>query len=376
MSSAAPNPILELRKLGQSVWLDDIGRGMLEDGSLARLIRDDGIAGLTSNPAIFAHAIMSDARYGRRIAQLLPTVSSGLALYEELALEDLKDAAGLLRPLYDSSSGGEGFVSMEVSPHLADDSAGSGKEAQRLWKRLAIPNAFIKIPGTEAGLPAIRDSIAAGININVTLLFSPERYRSVASAYMQGLEKRAAAGQPLAKVASVASFFLSRIDTAVDKLLDALAGRGQPAARSLRGKAAIASACRAYEIYEEMLATPQWQALAARGARPQRLLWASTSTKDPSYSPIKYVEELVVPDTVNTMPLETIDAYRRTGRPELRLERHIAEASDVREGLERLDVDFEVVAQQLEREGVAKFIEPFDKLQQWLEKQRHGQRSA
>ncbi len=376
MNAPAPNPMLELRKLGQSAWLDDISRGMLEDGSLARLIHEDGIAGLTSNPAIFANSMMKDPKYAQPIAQLLPTVSSALALYEELALGDLRNAAGLLRRLYDSSSGRDGFVSMEVSPHLADDSAGSLREAQRLWQRLELPNSFIKIPGTEAGLPVIRDLIGAGINVNVTLLFSPERYRAVARAYMQGLGKRATAGQPLESVASVASFFLSRIDTAVDKQLDTLAARGQPAARILRGKAAIASACRAYEIYEELLASTQWQGLAERGARPQRLLWASTSTKDPSYSPIKYVEELVVPDTVNTMPLETINAYRRTGRPELRLERHIAEASDVREGLERLDVDLEAVAQQLEREGVAKFIEPFDKLQQWLENQRRDRRSS
>lgn len=376
MNAPLPNPLLELRKLGVSVWLDDIGRGMLNDGSLARLIHDDGIAGLTSNPSIFAHSMMKDATYGQRIAQLLPTVSSALALYEELALEDLRDAAQLLRPLYDSSSGADGFVSLEVSPHLAYDTAGSVKDAQRLWGRLEIPNAFIKIPGTEAGLPAIRDLIAAGINVNITLLFSPERYRAVAAAWMQGLDKRVAAGQPIDRVASVASFFLSRIDTAVDKQLDALAGRGQPAARALRGKAAIASACRAYEIFEETIASSQWQALAARGARPQRLLWASTSTKDPSYSPIKYVEELVVPDTVNTMPAETINAYRRLGRPELRLERHIAEAADVREGLERLDIDMEAVAQQLEREGVAKFIEPFDKLQQWLEDKRRAQRPS
>ena len=376
MTAAAPNPLLELRKLGQSAWLDDISRGMLDDGSLARLIRDDGIAGLTSNPSIFAHSIMKDPKYAQPIAQLLPKVSSGMALYEELALHDLRDAAALLRPLYDSSAGGDGFVSMEVSPHLADDSAGSLSEARRLWERLRLANAFIKIPGTQAGLPVIRDLIASGINVNVTLLFSPERYRAVVQAYIGGLTRRAAAGQPLDTVASVASFFLSRIDSAVDGLLDGLAGRGQPAARALRGKAAIASACRAYEIYEELLAGDAWQSLAARGARPQRLLWASTSTKDPSYSPVKYVEELVVPDTVNTMPLETLNTYRRSGRPELRLERHIAEAADVREGLERLDLDLEAVAQQLEREGVAKFIEPFDKLQQWLENQRPGRKSS
>jgi transaldolase len=370
------NPLLELRQLGESAWLDDIGRGMLEDGSLARLIRDDGISGVTSNPAIFARSMTTDARYAGAIAQLLPRLSSSMALYEELALEDVQAAAALLRPLYDKTSAGDGYVSMEVSPHLAYDGAGSLAEAQRLWKRLQLANALIKIPGTEAGLPVIRDLIAAGINVNVTLLFSPERYRAVARAYMEGLERRAAARAPLATVASVASFFLSRIDTAVDKLLDALAGRGQPAARALRGKAAIASACRAYEIFEELTAGSQWQALAAQGARPQRLLWASTSTKDPSYSPVKYVEELVVPGTVNTMPLETLNAYRRLGRPELRLERHIAEACDTREALERLDIDLEAVAQQLEREGVAKFVEPFDMLQRWLEDKRRSQRPS
>jgi transaldolase len=376
MNGAVPNPLLELRKLGESAWLDDISRGMLEDGSLERLIREDGVGGLTSNPAIFANSMMHDQHYARPIAQLLPTVSSALALYEELAIEDLRSAARLLRPLYDSTGGGDGYVSLEVSPHLADDSAASLREAQRLWRRLNLPNALIKIPGTEAGLPVIRELIASGVNVNVTLLFSPERYRAVARAYMEGLAARAAAGQGLATVASVASFFLSRIDSAVDKILDGLAAAGQPAARALRGKAAIASACRAYEIYEGMSATPEWQTLAAAGARPQRLLWASTSTKDPNYSPIKYVEELVVPGTVNTMPLETLNTYRRLGRPELRLERHIAEGADTREGLERLDVDMEAIAEQLEREGVAKFVEPFDKLQQWLEGQRRAQRAS
>ena len=376
MSAPVPNPLLELRKLGQSAWLDDISRRMLRDGTLAGLIHEDGICGLTSNPAIFGNAITTDAEYARAISQLLPAVASSLALYEELAIEDLRDAAALLRPLYEDTSGGDGFVSMEVSPHLAYDGPGSLAEAQRLWERLRLPNALIKIPGTEAGLPVIRDLIAAGINVNVTLLFSPERYRAVAHAYMAGLEARAAAGRPLAAVASVASFFLSRIDTAVDRLLDALAARGQPAARTLRGKAAIASACRAYEIFEDTIATAQWQSLAGRGARPQRLLWASTSTKDASYSPVKYIEELIVPKTVNTMPLETLNAYRRLGRPELRLERHLADSCDTREGLERLDIDLEAVAQQLEREGVTKFIEPFDKMQSWLEERRRAPRAS
>ncbi len=372
MSPAPPNPLLELRKFGESAWLDDISRSMLEDGSLGRLIREDGIAGLTSNPSIFAKAITTDARYAAPIARLLPSIPTGIGIYEELALTDLKDAAALLRPLYDSTGGADGFVSMEVSPHLAYDTPGSLAEAKRLWARLQLPNALIKIPGTEAGVPVIRELIAAGINVNVTLLFSPQRYRAVAQAYMDGLSARAAQGQSVARVASVASFFLSRIDTAVDQQLDALVARGEGAARALRGKAAIASACRAYEIYEQLLAGSQWQALAGLGARPQRLLWASTSTKDPSFSPVKYVEELVVPDTVNTMPLETIDTYRRVGRPALRLERHIAEAADQREAFERIGIDLEAVAQQLEREGVTKFIEPFDKLQQWLQHKRAG----
>jgi transaldolase len=376
MNAPNPNPLLELRRLGVSAWLDDLGRAMLENGSLAALIRDDGIAGVTSNPSIFAHSMMHDPQYAAPIAQLLPKVSSAMALYEELAIDDVRAAARLLRPLYDSTAGSDGFVSLEVSPHLADDSAGSLSEARRLWQRLDLPNALIKIPGTEAGLPVIRDLIADGVNVNVTLLFSPERYRAVAQAWMDGLKARAAAGRAVAQVASVASFFLSRIDTLVDKQLDALAARGQPAARTLRGKTAIASACRAYEVFEETLATAQWQALAAQGARPQRLLWASTSTKDASFSPIKYVEELVVPRTVNTMPLETINAYRRLGRPELRLERHIAAGCDAREGLERLGIDLDVVAQQLEREGVAKFIEPFDRLQQWLEERRRNRQPS
>jgi transaldolase len=376
MNASVPNPLLELRKLGESAWLDDLGRGMLEDGSLARLIRDDGIAGVTSNPAIFANSMTTDPRYAQPIARLLPTVPSAMALYEELAISDVRAAAGLFRSFYDNTAGADGFVSFEVSPHLAYDAAGSRAEARRLWGRLDLPNAFIKIPGTEAGLPVIRTLIAEGINVNVTLLFSPERYRAVAQAYMDGLSERLRAGKPVGRIASVASFFLSRIDTLVDRLLDALIARGQPAARTLRGKAAIASAARAYEIFEQTLATPQWQELATRGARPQRLLWASTSAKDPGYSPIKYVEELVVPGTVNTMPLETINAYRRLGRPELRLERHLAEGSDTREGLERLGVDLEAVAVQLEREGVAKFIEPFDRLQKWLEDRRRTPKTS
>jgi len=366
----ATNPLLELRKLGQSLWLDDIGRRMLADGSLARLIADDGIAGVTSNPSILAHSITGDSQYAQAIQDLLPKVAGSMALYEALAIDDLQHAADLFRPLYEAQQGRDGFVSLEVSPHLAYDTQGSVNEGRRLWGRLGRPNALIKIPGTQAGLAAIRELIAAGINVNVTLLFSPERYRAVAGAYCDGLEARLGAGKPIDRVASVASFFLSRIDSLVDPLLDKLVAGGQPAARTLRGKAAIASACRAYEVYEDLIASSRWEELVKRGARTQRLLWASTSTKDPTYSPTKYVDEIIAADTVNTAPLETINIYRQRGQPQPRLERHLAEASDVREGLERLGIDLEQLAEQLEQEGVRKFVEPFDKLQGWLEERR------
>jgi transaldolase len=370
MNANADNPLLKLRKLGQSVWLDDIGRAMLDDGSLARLVEDDGIAGVTSNPAIFAAAINKDPQYQRAIAELLPREASNIALYETLTIEDLRRAADLFRTLYDSTHGGDGFVSMEVSPHLAYDTAATNAEARRLWSRLERTNAMIKIPGTEPGLAAIRDTIAAGINVNVTLLFSPDRYRAVANAYFDGLEARLAAGKPIDNIASVASFFLSRIDTLVDKQIDELAKAGKSEARKLRGTAAIASACRAYAIYEELIGSARWKALEGRGARRQRLLWASTSTKDPTYSPTKYVEEIIAPDTVNTMPGETIKAYRSTGKPEPRLQAQIPGATQIFTNLQGLGINMSAVADQLEREGVKKFIEPFDKLQASIEERR------
>jgi transaldolase len=366
-SNPPSNPLVELHKLGQSIWLDDIGKKMLADGSLAKLIKDDAVAGVTSNPSILAHSITSDPLYAQAIKDLLPKVDGSMALYEALAIDDLQRAADLFRPTYDSVQGKDGFISLEVSPHLAFDSAGSIEEGRRLWGRLNRPNAFIKIPGTEPGIAAIRQLITDGINVNVTLLFSPERYRAVAYAYCDGLEARVAAKKPIDRVASVASFFLSRIDTNVDPKLDKLAASGQAAAKELRGQSAIASAARAYEIYEELTASPRWQALAKAGARPQRLLWASTSAKDKTFSPIKYVDELIAPDTVNTAPLETINAYRQSGKPQLRIKQHIAESAGVRDGLNKLGIDLENVARDLEKEAVQKFVEPFDKLQGWLE---------
>jgi transaldolase len=367
---SAENPLLKLHKLGQSVWQDDIGRNMLDDGTLARLIEADGITGVTSNPAIFAASINKEPVYQRAIADALPKEASNIKLYEALTIDDLRRAADLFRKLYDSTNGADGFVSMEVSPHLAYDTAGTVAEAKRLWANLDRPNAMIKIPGTEAGLPAIRDTIAEGINVNVTLLFSPERYRAVVLAFFDGLEARVAAGKPIDKVASVASFFLSRIDTLVDKQLDDLASKGKAEAKNLRGKSAIAAACLAYGIYEELFSSSRWKALAAKGVRPQRLLWASTSAKDPTFSPVKYVEELIAPNTVNTMPGETIKAYREMGKPELRLQPQIAGASQIIKGLQGLGINMDTVSEQLEKEGVKKFIEPFDKLQASIEERR------
>jgi transaldolase len=361
---------VELHKLGQSIWLDDIGRKMLADGSLAKLIKDDSVAGVTSNPSILAHSIMTDPLYAQAIKDLLPRVASSMALYEALAIDDLRAAADLFRPVYDSVEGRDGFVSLEVSPHLAFDTNGSIEEARRLWGRLDRVNAFIKIPGTEPGIAAIRQIITDGINVNVTLLFSPERYRAVAHAYCEGLEARVAAGKPIDRVASVASFFLSRIDSNVDPKLDKLAASGQGAAKTLRGQSAIANAAHAYQIYEELMASSRWQALAQAGARPQRLLWASTSTKDKAYSPVKYVEELIAPNTVNTAPLETINAYRQLGNPQESLKQHLADSSRIRDGLNKLGIDLEDVAQELEEEAVKKFVEPFDKLQGWLQERR------
>jgi len=367
---ATSKPLVQLHQLGQSIWLDDIGKKMLADGSLAKLIKDDAVAGVTSNPAILAHSITSDPLYAQAIKDLLPKVKGSMEMYEALAIDDLQRAADLFRPVYDAEQGKDGFVSLEVSPHLAFDTEGSIKDGRRLWGQLNRPNAFIKIPGTEPGIGAIRQLITDGINVNVTLLFSPERYRAVAYAYIDGLEARVAAKKPIDRAASVASFFLSRIDSNVDPKLDKLTASGQAAAKSLRGESAIANAAHAYEIYEELIASPRWQALSKAGARPQRLLWASTSAKDKTFSPIKYVEELIGPNTVNTAPLETINAYRATGKPQLTLKNHIADSKRVRDGLNKLGIDLEEVARELEQEAVKKFVEPFDKLQGWLEERK------
>ena len=368
------NPLLKLEALGQSIWLDFLSRGMLVSGELLSLIQKDGVSGVTSNPAIFEKAIAHSSDYDDAIKLLARKGLKVPGIYEELVVEDIQVTADLLRPVYDKLEGGDGYVSLEVSPHLAHDSAGTLIEARHLWKRVDRPNLLIKVPGTWEGLSAIRELIGEGINVNVTLLFGIPRYRAVAEAYLDGLAERVARGLPLERVASVASFFLSRIDVLIDPLLEKLskgAGEG-PAqdAASLRGESAIASAKVAREVYREILAGDRYTALAASGARPQRLLWASTGTKNPAFSDVKYLEALIGPETVNTTPLETLVAYRDHGNPAPLLDQSVQEALRVLDLLADLDIDLSAVTQQLEDEGVGKFIQPFDSLMLALEQKR------
>lgn len=367
MAQQAPdngNPLLQLKALGQSVWLDHIDRGLIASGELARLIDEDGLAGLTSNPTIFEKAIGQGHQYDDAIRAAVTTRLDVKALYEALAVQDVQAAADVFAPVYAATRGADGYVSLEVSPHLADDREATIAEARRLWHALGRPNAMIKVPGTHAGLAAIRALVADGVNVNVTLLFGLQRYREVVDAFLAGLETRAAMSAPIDQVASVASFFLSRIDTRIDAQLDTL---GSEAARRLRGRAAIAAARLAYAHYKEWTAGGRWRRLAELGARPQRLLWASTSTKDPAYSDVKYVEALIGPDTVNTMPPRTLAAFRDHGRAAPRLEQDLDQAAAVPEELRALGIDLEQAATALEREGVAKFVQPFDRLLAALE---------
>ena len=359
------NPLRQLAALGQSVYLDEISRHMLRSGDLKRLIRDDGLHGVTSNPAIFEKAIAGSDDYDEAIADLAQEGRAPEAVFEALAIEDIQDAADLFAEVHHSSDGNHGYVSLEVSPRLAHDTDATIEEARRLWSALARPNVFIKVPGTAAGLPAIRRLTAEGINVNVTLLFGLPRYQAVADAYLAGLDDRLAAGEPLHHVASVASFFLSRIDVAIDPTLDALARAGGAAAgqaEALRGKAAIASAKRAFVIYNDRFGGERFAALAAHGARPQWLLWASTGVKDERYPATMYVEPLIGAHTITTLPRETLDAYRRHGDPKPRLADELEQAARRLRALADLGIDLDAVTQQLEDEGVDKFVKPFDAL--------------
>ncbi len=351
------NPLVRLGELGQSPWYDYITRDLVAGGELARLITEDGLQGMTSNPTIFEKAIAGSRLYDETIRQLADAGRSGQDIFEDLAVADVRAACDAFAGVHATTGGADGLVSLEVSPALAHDTDATIHEAERLWHALDRPNAMIKIPGTAEGLPAIAHCIAAGISVNVTLLFSVERYGQVIEAFLQGLERREAAGTPLHPIASVASFFVSRVDGKVDPLLDRL---GDP--ERLRGRIAIANACAAYRLFEQSVRTPRWERLARGGARPQRPLWASTSTKDPAYADVHYVEALVAPRTVNTIPPETFAAYRDHGRPAVRIQDGVAAAPGQLEALAGLGIDLGAVTRELEADGVAKFAASYASL--------------
>ena len=359
------NPLPWLKKTGQSVWLDYLSREILKNGELKRLIDEDGLAGVTSNPTIFQKAISGSADYDRSIQDLLgKNVSGPKELFLSLAIEDVKEAAGLLDPVYEASRGGDGYVSIEVSPDLAYDTRATMEEARRLFSWAGKRNILVKVPATKEGLPAIEQLISEGINVNTTLLFSVGRYKEVIGAYLSGLEKRLKAGKPVDHIASVASFFVSRVDTLADKLLSeryksAPSDELRQKISSLYGKAAVANAVIAYDLYKKAFAEKRFTSMKDKGARIQRILWASTSTKNPRYSDIKYVEELIAADSVNTMPEETIKAFKDHGKVKTALPGDIKNAEKALKELKSVGVDIDEVTKALEADGVEKFSESF-----------------
>lgn len=367
MSATKKSPLKALQDYGQSVWLDYIRRNLLTSGELRRLIEEDGLCGVTSNPAIFEKAIAGSTDYEQMLSALASRNPEAKALYEQLAIRDIQDTADVLRPVYEQTKRRDGYVSLEVSPLLAHDTQGTVMEARRLWTAVGRDNLMIKVPGTSEGIPAIEQLIGEGINVNVTLLFSQPVYEQVVNAYITGLEKRAAQGNDVSRVASVASFFVSRIDTAVDALIanrlkTSTDTSEQGLLRSLTGKVAIANAKLTYQRYLKLFSGQRWQALVEKGAQTQRVLWASTSTKNPHYRDVLYVEELIGPDTVNTIPPATFDAFRDHGRPRANLTEGVEEAHDTMETLARVSISMREVTDKLTEEGVELFADAFDKL--------------
>lgn len=360
----ATNNVAQIHGFGQSIWLDFIDREIISSGKLKQLIDVDGVRGVTSNPAIFEKAISSSSDYDADIAAL-KSESDNEKLFFEIAVKDIQAAADLFKGVYEESNKVDGYVSLEVSPFLALDTEGTAKQAEELWKKVDRENVMIKIPGTKPGLAAIRQSIAKGININVTLLFGLERYEEVTEAYITGLEEHLAAGHKIAHISSVASFFLSRIDVIVDPIIEA---KGE---KELYGEVAIASAKKAYEIYKRVFSGERWQKLADQGAQPQRLLWASTGSKNPAFKDTKYVEALIGPDTVDTVPLETVEAFRDHGVAANTLEAGLDKATEILAKLPSLGIDLAAVTQQLEDEGIEKFNKPFEKLLNAIEAQKN-----
>ncbi|HLK33835.1 MAG TPA: bifunctional transaldolase/phosoglucose isomerase, partial [Terriglobales bacterium] len=367
------NPLRELQNYGQSVWLDYIRRSLITSGELRRLLEEDGVRGVTSNPSIFEKAIAGSTDYTAFLQSLAGNVDlDAKTRYEQLAIRDIQDAADLLRPVYEATRWRDGYVSLEVSPYLARDTKGTLEEARRLWKDVARANVMIKVPGTNEGIVAFQQLISEGINVNVTLLFSEAVYEKVAQAYIAGVEDYARRN-PVGKLASVASFFVSRIDSAMDALATArLQAAVQPSERallrSILGKVAIANAKLAYERYQKIFGSERWRALAARGAQTQRLLWASTSTKNPNYRDVIYVEELIGPDTVNTMPPVTVQAFRDHGRPRMSLAEDLEAARDVMDTLRAVNISMDEVTARLLEEGLQLFSQAFDQLLAAVEK--------
>jgi transaldolase len=347
-------PLTQLAAHGQSVWIDYLSRPFVDDGELAALV-DQGVVGVTSNPTIFQAAIAEGDAYDEQLREVLKTETEPKEVFLALAVQDIQAACDVLRPVYDRDS--DGFVSLEVDPHLAHDTDGTIAEAKRLHALVDRPNLFVKIPATRAGLPAIEETIAAGIPVNVTLIFSLQRHREVAEAYIRGVQRLADAGGDLSAIASVASFFVSRVDTEADKRLDAIGGHDE-----LKGTLAIANAKLAYATYEELFSGPRWEALAAKGATAQRCLWASTSTKNPEYRDVLYVEELIGPDTVDTMPRETVEAFLDHGRVRASLQEDVDGARRTLDAFAAAGIDYDDVVDTLEREGVEKFAKSFDQL--------------
>jgi transaldolase / glucose-6-phosphate isomerase len=373
-TSKATNPLKELQKFGQSVWLDYIRRDLFTTGELKRLIDEDGLGGMTSNPAIFEKAIADSTLYADMLRQLASRSDlDAKGRYEILAIRDIQAAADALRPVYDRTKRRDGYVSLEVSPYLARDTEATLKEARRLWKAVGRDNLMVKVPGTAEGIPAFQQLISEGININVTLLFAQEVYEKVAEAYIAGVEQLAARGGDAGRIASVASFFISRIDSSVDAIIaaslkTATDDREKADLQNLLGKVAIANGKQTYQGYSKIFASDRWKKLAAKGAQTQRVLWASTSTKNPSYSDVMYVEELIGPDTVNTIPPATFDAYRDHGHPRASLTEDVESANRTMQTLARVGISIKEVTDRLTDDGVRLFAEAFDKLLHAVEK--------
>ena len=369
------NPLLQLQELGQSVWLDDIDREQLRSGLFGRLIDEDGLSGTTGNPSIFEHSITHDSTYDEQMQQLIAQGKGPQEIYETLAITDVQTVADLLRPTYNRTNGQDGFVSIEVSPYLAHDTQATLAEVRRFWHTIDRPNLMVKIPSTRAGIPAIQQALSEGVNINITLIFSIENYRQVVEAYLSALEERLARGENISHIASVASFFVSRVDVLIGKLLEEKLkatsdSTEQQKLQALQGQIAISNARLAYQEFKRLFAGPRFERLQQQGARVQRPLWASTSTKNPAYRDVLYVEELIGPYTVDTMPLKTIESFRDHGRVRLSLEENIPQARVGLSTLTEVGLSYDQITQQLQDEGVQKFADAFDKLFRCIESKR------